>query len=166
MLIALSFEWEWIPPATRARRLAGAVEAAYDSGTKQRRRRIFSGAKGGRVRIAGGILVATALLLALSGCEREEKAVREDLPLARMTKARSDVQAIAAAVNTYRVTCGTLPESLEALVTQATINGMPCGPVLGSIPTPPSGWSAYAYTRQGDGFSVTSSGNGQTVSAP
>jgi hypothetical protein len=40
----------------------------------------------------------TALLLALSGCEREEKAVREDLPLARTTQARSDVQAIAAAV--------------------------------------------------------------------
>ncbi len=118
------------------------------------------------MRVAGGILVATALLLALFGCEREEKAVREDLPLARMTKARSDVQAIAAAVNTYRVTCGTLPESLEALVTQSSVNGMPCGPVLGSIPAPPSGWSAYAYTRQGDGFSVTSSGNGQTVSAP
>lgn len=118
------------------------------------------------MRAAGGILVATALLLALFGCEREEKAVREDLPLARMTKARSDVQAIAAAVNTYRVTCGTLPESLEALVTQSSVNGMPCGPVLGSIPVPPSGWSAYAYTRQGDGFSVTSSGNGQTVSAP
>jgi hypothetical protein len=108
----------------------------------------------------------TALLLALSGCEREEKAVREDLPLARTTKARSDVQAIAAAVSTYRVTCGALPESRESLVTQSSVYGVPCGPVLGSIPAPPAGWSAYAYTRQGDGFAVTSSGNGQTVSAP
>ena len=52
------------------------------------------------------------------------------------------------------------------LVTQSSVNGVPCGPVLGSIPAPPAGWSAYAYTRQGDGFAVTSSGNGQTVSAP
>ena len=113
-----------------------------------------------------GLLIGTALLLALSACEREEKAVREDLPLARATKARSDVQAIAAAVSTYRVTCGALPESLEALVTQSSVNGAPCGPVLGSIPSPPTGWSAYAYTRQGEGFAVTSSTNGQTVSAP
>lgn len=118
------------------------------------------------MRARSGLLIVTALLLALSGCEREEKAVREDLPLARTTKARSDVQAIAAAVNTYRVTCGALPESLEALVTQSSVNGAPCGPVLGSIPAPPTGWSAYAYARQGDGFAVTSSGNGQTVSAP
>jgi hypothetical protein len=118
------------------------------------------------VRARSGLLIVTALLLALSGCEREEKAVREDLPLARTTKARSDVQAIAAAVSTYRVTCGALPESLESLVTQSSVNGVPCGPVLGSIPAPPAGWSAYAYTRQGDGFTVTSSGNGQTVSAP
>ena len=124
------------------------------------------GAKGRRVKAPGRLLIVAALLLALSGCEREEKAVREDLPLARTTKARSDVQAIAAAVNTYRVTCGTLPESLDALVTQSTVNGAPCGPVLGSIPAPPTGWSAYAYTRQGDGFAVTSTGNGQTVSAP
>lgn len=118
------------------------------------------------MRAPGGLLIVAALLLALSACEREEKAVREDLPLARATKARSDVQAIAAAVNSYRVTCGVLPESLEALVTQSSVNGMPCGPMLGSIPAPPAGWSAYAYARQGDGFSVTSTANGQTVSAP
>ena len=57
--------------------------------------------------------------LLLVACEREEKMVREDLPMARTTKARSDAQAIATAVNTYRASCGgTLPESLEALTTQ------------------------------------------------
>jgi len=110
--------------------------------------------------------VIAGLLLALAACEREEKAVREDLPLARTTKARTDVQTIAAAVSTYRVTCGALPDSLEALVTQTTVGGAPCGPVLGSIPAPPTGWSAYVYARQGDSFTVTSSGSGQTVSAP
>ena len=107
------------------------------------------------------------LALLLLACEREEKMVREDLPMARATKARADVQAIAAAVNTYRVSCGgALPESLEALTTQTTVSGAPCGPVLGSIPTPPTGWSAYVYARQGDGFTVTSSSGAQTVSAP
>ena len=118
------------------------------------------------VRTLGRVAVMGVLLLALVACEREEKMIREDLPLARTTKARTDAQTIATAVNTYRVTCGALPESLEALVTQTTVGGTPCGPVLGSIPTPPAGWSAYVYTRQGDSFTVTSSGNGQTVSAP
>ena len=76
--------------------------------------------------------------------------MREDLPLARTTKARTDAQTIATAVNTYRVTCGALPESIEALVTQTTVGGAPCGPVLGSIPAPPTGWSPYVYARQGD----------------
>lgn len=114
----------------------------------------------GRAAVIGG------LLLALVACEREEKMVREDLPMARTTKARTDVQMIATAVNTYRASCGALPESLEALTTQTTVSGAPCGPVLGSIPAPPAGWSAYVYTRQGDGFTVASSGGGQTVSAP
>jgi hypothetical protein len=114
----------------------------------------------GRAAVIGG------LLLAIAGCEREEKMVREDLPMARATKARTDVQTIATAVNTYRASCGTLPESLEALTTQTTVSGQPCGPVLGSIPAPPTGWSAYVYTRQGDSFTVASSGGGQTVTAP
>ena len=118
------------------------------------------------MRTLGRVTIGLALLLSLAACEREEKGVREDLPLARTTKARTDAQTIATAVNTYRVTCGALPESLEALVTQTTVGGTPCGPVLGSIPAPPAGWSAYVYTRQGDSFTVTSSGNGQTVSAP
>ncbi|MGH7396642.1 MAG: hypothetical protein ACRELW_03805 [Candidatus Rokuibacteriota bacterium] len=108
------------------------------------------------------------LALALLGCEREEKMVREDLPMARATRARADAQAIATAVNTYRATCGgALPESLEALTTQTMVAGAPCGPMLGSIPAPPAGWSAYVYTRQGElAFTVSSSGGGVTVTAP
>ncbi len=107
------------------------------------------------------------LVLLLFACEREEKMVREDLPMARTTKARSDAQAIAAAVNAYRASCGGgLPESLEALTTQTMVGGAPCGPMLATVPTPPPGWSAYVYTRQGDGFTVTSNSGAQTVSAP
>src|SRR5260370_40972603 len=100
--------------------------------------------------------IVAGLLLALSGCEREEKAVREDLPLARTTKARTDAQTIATAVNTYRGTCGTLPESLEALVTQTTVGGAPCGPALGTIPAPTTGRTAFAYAPPGAQFTVPS----------
>ena len=118
------------------------------------------------MRMLGSVAVVAAVVLALIACEREEKAVREDLPLARTTKARTDVQTIATAVNTYRVTCGELPDSLEALITKTTVSGVACGPVLGSIPAPPAGWSAYAYTRQGESFTVSSTGGGQSVTAP
>jgi hypothetical protein len=114
----------------------------------------------------GTAVVIVGLLLALGACERQEKAVREDLPMARTTKARTDVQAIATAANTYRASCGALPESLEALTTKTMVAGAPCGPMLGSIPTPPTGWSAYVYTRTGDAFTVTSSNGKETVSAP
>ena len=116
------------------------------------------------LRRAVGVAGLALLLLA---CEREEKMVREDLPMARTTKARSDAQAIATAVNGYLASCGSLPESLKALTAQTTVGGAPCGPMLGSIPTPPPGWSAYVYTRQGDAsFTVTSTSGVQTVSAP
>ncbi|MEX2223616.1 MAG: hypothetical protein WEG40_17645 [Candidatus Rokuibacteriota bacterium] len=116
----------------------------------------------------GRAVGVAGLALALLACEREEKMVREDLPLARATRVRADAQVIATAVNTYRVTCGgVLPESLEALTTQTTVSGAPCGPVLASIPSPPPGWSAYVYTRRGDHeFTVASSGGGVTVTAP
>ena len=117
------------------------------------------------IRTAVGMAGLALLLLA---CEREEKMMREDLPMARTTKARADAQAIATAVNTYRASCGGgLPESLEALTTQTVVGGAPCGPMLASIPTPPPGFTAYVYTRQGDSsFTVTSSGGGVTVTAP
>jgi hypothetical protein len=118
------------------------------------------------MRTLGTLVVIAGLLLALGACEREEKAVREDLPMARTTKARTDAQAIATAVNTYRASCGALPESLGDLTTKTMVAGAPCGPMLGSIPNPPAGWSAYLYTRTGDAFTVTSSNGTQTVSAP
>ena len=105
-----------------------------------------------------GMLV---VFLALGACEREQKAIEKDLPAARVTKARADVQQIAAAVRLYQAGFGALPASLEALTQAQT------GPLMASIPAPPGGWSAYQYTRQGaDRFTVSSSGGGLTVSAP
>ena len=110
--------------------------------------------------------VVAGLLLALAACEREEKMVREDLPMARATKARTDVQMLAAAVNAFRTSCGKLPEALTTLTTPQMIDGAPCGPMIGSVPNPPPGWGAYTLVIQGDGFVVSTSDGKQTVSAP
>lgn len=111
-----------------------------------------------------GVLV---VLLALEACEREQKAIEQDLPAARVAKARTDVQQIAAAVRLYQVSFGSLPVSLDALTQAQTAGGVTSGPLLGSIPAPPAGWSAYQYATQGaDRFTVSSSGGGVTVSAP
>jgi hypothetical protein len=113
------------------------------------------------------VLSLLVVLFVLGACEREQKAIEKDLPAARVTKARADVQQIAAAVRLYQASSGALPASLEALTQAQTTGGVSSGPLLGSIPTPPTGWSAYQYTRQGaDRFTVSSSGGGVTVSAP
>ncbi len=106
------------------------------------------------------------LLLAIRASEREQKAVEQDLPAARVTKARADVQQIAAAVRLYRESVGALPVSLEALTQPQASGGVTSGPLLASIPAPPAGWSPYQYVRKGaDRFTVSSSGGGVTVSA-
>jgi hypothetical protein len=101
------------------------------------------------------------VVLLLAACEAQQKAVEQDLPAARATKARADVQQLAAAVRVYRATVGTLPASLLALT-----QGSGGGPILASIPAPPAGWSAYQYARHGsDRFSVSATGDGVTISA-
>jgi len=114
--------------------------------------------------------LATALLvacLAVVACQREQKAIEQDLPAARATKARADAQQIAGAVRLYQTTFGALPDSLESLTEARTVGGVAGGPFLASIPAPPAGWTPYQYAKEGDaGFSVTSSGGGVTVTAP
>ena len=111
-----------------------------------------------------GIAVAAVALMA---CQREQQGISEDLPAARATRAQADAQAIAAAVRQYQAIFGTLPDSIEDLTGARTMGGVSGGPFLAKVPTPPTGWSAYQYARQGDiNFTVTSSGAGVTVTAP
>ena len=106
-------------------------------------------------------------LLAIGSCEREQKMVQQDLPAARQTKARSDSQQIARAVQVYLATFGSLPESLDALTRAQTAGGVSGGPFLGTVPAPPTGWSPYQLTKQDGGrFIVSASGDGLTVTAP
>jgi hypothetical protein len=115
-----------------------------------------------------GVALALAFgLLSLGSCEREQKMVQQDLPAARQTKARSDAQQIARAVQVYQATFGALPPSLDALTRAQTVGGVSGGPFLGSVPAPPAGWSAYQLTKQDGGrFTISASGDGLTVTAP
>ena len=107
------------------------------------------------------------LVLGLVACQREQQGISEDLPAARVTRARADAQAIAAAVRQYQATFGALPESVEALLQARTVSGVTGGPFLARIPTPPNGFTPYQYARQGEvSFTVTSSGAGITVTVP
>ena len=113
------------------------------------------------------LVALAALLLLLVACEQQKQAITETLPTARAEKARGDAQVIVAAVKMYSTTLGALPDSIEALTAPATVGGVTGGPFLGSVPTPPPGWSAYRYEKREDGtFQVTSAGEGMTVSAP
>jgi hypothetical protein len=113
-------------------------------------------------------VVAMALVaLALPACQREQKGTSEDLPAARATRARADAQAIASAVRQYQATFGALPESIADLTEARTASGTTGGPFLARVPTPPAGWSAYQYAKQGDAnFTITSSAGAITVTAP
>lgn len=113
-------------------------------------------------------MLALIVVVGVAGCEREQRAIEQDLPAARAEKARSDAQAIAQAVKVYATTFGKLPESLAALTTVATVDGITGGPFLAAIPTAPAGWSPYEYERRDDGaFTVRSrSTEGVAVAAP
>jgi len=90
---------------------------------------------------------------------------------ARIAKAQADARALASAVSIYGAHVGVLPASGNlAALTSAVTNGQgqSAGPFLASIPPPPSGWAAYTYasdTATGV-FTVSSSGDGTTVSLP
>ena len=117
-----------------------------------------------RLRAAIGLAL---VLLAPGACQQEQRAVEQDLPEARTTKARADAQQIARALQLYKTTFGTLPESLEALRRPQTVGGVTDGPFLASIPAPPTGWSRYRYTKQAESrFTVSTSAGSITVTAP
>jgi len=112
-------------------------------------------------------LVLALVFVALAGCEGERKAIEQDLPATRATKARADAQQIARAVQLYQATFGTLPPSLDALTRADSVGGVSGGPFLSSIPAPPAGWTPYRYAKEGErGFSVSTSAGGVTVTAP
>ena len=88
---------------------------------------------------------------------------------ARIAKAQADARALASAASIYGAHMGVVPTALTQLTNQVT-NGQNqvAGPFMASVPPPPSGWAAYTYaadTATGV-FTITSSGDGTTVSLP
>ena len=89
---------------------------------------------------------------------------------ARIAKAQADARILATAVSIYDAHMGTLAPTLASL-TAVAINaqGQTAGPFMGTIPTPPTGWSTpYAYSPNvaAGTFNISASGDGTTVSLP
>ena len=86
---------------------------------------------------------------------------------ARIAKAQADARTLGSAVSMYSSTFGTLPATLTDLTAATTISGVSGGPFIKSIPTQPAGWATYVYAAATDGsFTITTSGDGTTVSLP
>lgn len=90
---------------------------------------------------------------------------------ARMAKAQADSRALVSAVSMYSAHVGSAPAALTALTSTASNGATPpqfAGPFMASIPNPPTGWSAYAYSvdTTSGAFTISSGGDGSTVSVP
>jgi type IV pilus assembly protein PilA len=88
---------------------------------------------------------------------------------ARIAKAQADARALVSAVAIYGAHMGILPAALTDLSIRVT-NGQNqvAGPFMANVPTPPSGWAAYAYSADTaiGTFTVSTSGDNTTVSLP
>lgn len=87
---------------------------------------------------------------------------------ARNAKAQGDVRAVASAIEMYRAHYGVPPRSLEGLtVPGVNTLGKRASAFLQSVPTPPKGWTPYAYSVAGDGtYTISSVGDNTTARAP
>jgi type II secretion system protein G len=88
---------------------------------------------------------------------------------ARIAKAQSDSRALATAASIYGAHMGHVPTALAQLTAPATnAQNQVAGPFMASIPAPPSGWAAYAYTADAAAgvFTISATGDSATVSVP
>lgn len=87
----------------------------------------------------------------------------------RIAQAQADSRSLASAVGVYGTHMGTIPTALSQLTSVVTnAQGNRAGPFMNSMPTPPGGWAAYAYTANVSAgtYRITSSGDGTSVSYP
>jgi Tfp pilus assembly protein PilE len=87
----------------------------------------------------------------------------------RIAQAQADSRSLASAVGVYGAHMGTIPAALTQLTTVATnAQGLQAGPFMNSMPIPPGGWAAYAYTADVSAgtYSITSTGDGTSVTYP
>jgi len=88
---------------------------------------------------------------------------------ARIAKAQGDTRALVSAVAVYAAHMTVTPTALTDLTSIVTnAQGQAAGPFMATVPAPPSGWSAYAYTSNtaSGAFTISTSGDATTVSMP
>ena len=87
---------------------------------------------------------------------------------ARVEKAQGELRILASAISLFVLHTGQLPPDLAALTNPVqNQQGAVVGPFLAVLPTPPPGWTEYAYAPSPDGrFSVTTKGDDTTLSVP
>ena len=85
---------------------------------------------------------------------------------ARMAKAQADARTLASAVVVFSAHVGTLPALLTDLTVATTVGGITAGPFISPVPNPPAGWAVYGYTAAAGVFSITTAGDGATVTVP
>ncbi|HEY7206504.1 MAG TPA: prepilin-type N-terminal cleavage/methylation domain-containing protein [Methylomirabilota bacterium] len=87
----------------------------------------------------------------------------------RLAKAQADSRTLASAISVYGTHMGHIPTALTQLTVVATnAQGLRAGPFVASVPLAPGGWAAYTYTPNtaAGTFTITTSGDGTTVSIP
>ncbi|MBI4594737.1 MAG: prepilin-type N-terminal cleavage/methylation domain-containing protein [Candidatus Rokubacteria bacterium] len=87
---------------------------------------------------------------------------------ARVAKAQADIRAVVTAVSAFSAHMGSLPAVMTD-ITVSTLNAqnISAGPFMAATPVPPSTAWTYTYTPGATGtFTVSATGEGQTVSAP
>jgi type IV pilus assembly protein PilE len=87
----------------------------------------------------------------------------------RLAQAQADSRSLASAVGVYGAHMGSIPAALTQLTTVVTnAQGNRAGPFMSSVPTPPGGWAAYAYTANASAgtYTISSTGDGTSVTYP
>ena len=87
----------------------------------------------------------------------------------RIAQAQADSRSLASAVGVYGAHMGSIPAALTQLTAVATnAQGNRAGPFMSSVPIPPGGWAAYAYTPNVSAgtYTISSSGDGTSVTYP
>jgi hypothetical protein len=112
---------------------------------------------------ADTVVRLNAMLDGLGGHEGSDPMVVH----ARIAKAQADARTLVSAISMYSATFGSLPAVLSDLTQTRTMNGVTGGPFVRAIPVAPPGWSEFRYeTRAGGFFTISTNGDGTTVSSP
>jgi general secretion pathway protein G len=87
----------------------------------------------------------------------------------RIAKAQADSRTLVSAVGVYSAHMGAIPSALTQLTSVATNSlGNRAGPFMNSVPSPPSGWTTYAYSPivSAGTYTIIATGDGTTVNYP